>query len=209
MGWLSMPLASMGSTPTPKSYLDAQFTYERKQDDGSTTGLRILRSSCVGTRVYYAATQTFERRDGKETTGVVFAVVCLVRWTPRAKDGYVFGYKSMDESMGPCEDHCPEAILTLLGPTVDESAIDWRRRCLANLKRRLRPIADGAKVKLASPITFIDGYVGDEFTVQMRGRRLVFVAPTGDRYSISRFRERAWSLIPQTTIHAPIFAKRA
>jgi hypothetical protein len=66
------------------------------------------------------------RRDGKETPGDIFAVVCLVRWSPRAADGHVFAYKDMDESMGPCEDHCPEAILALLGSTTSQSAIDWR-----------------------------------------------------------------------------------
>ena len=208
MGWLSMPLASMGSTPTAKSYLDAQFTYERELEDGSIKGLRIIRSACVHTRVYYAAAQPFVRQDGKETQGDIFAVVCLVRWNPRAADRYVFAYKSMDESMGPCEDDCPEAILALLGSTTSESAIDWRRWCLANLQLRWRVIADGVRIRLASPMSVTDGYVGAEFTLRMRGRALTFVAPTGGHYRISRFRTRDWSIIAQTTIHAPVFAQR-
>jgi hypothetical protein len=33
----------------------------------------------------------------------------------------------MIEHMGPFEDGCPERILTLLTPTDDEHALDWRR----------------------------------------------------------------------------------
>ena len=36
MGWLSMQRGHMGGHATPKAYLDAQFTYDRKYDDGST-----------------------------------------------------------------------------------------------------------------------------------------------------------------------------
>lgn len=57
------------------------------------------------------------------------------------------------------------------------NAIDRRARCLANLELRRRKIADGVRIRLASPMTFTDGHVGDEFTVRVRGRALVFVAP--------------------------------
>ena len=113
MGWLFMPRGSMGGHATAKAYLDNQFTYERVQDDGSSEGLKVLASSCPGNRVYYAATQVMTNGRG----GEIFAIVCLVRWNPRAKDGYIFGYKDMDESMGPCETDCPASILDLLTPT--------------------------------------------------------------------------------------------
>ena len=208
MGWLFMPLASMGATRTPKSYLDAQLTYERTQDDGSIVGFRVLRSSCVGNRVYYAAAQPFKRRDGTETAKPALAIVCLVRWNPRADSGEQFGYKDMDENMGPCEADCPESVLALLGPTNSQHALEWRRRCFDNLTLRKRPITDGMMIKLATPITFTNGYVGDAFTVELRGRKLVLVAPAGGRYTISKFRKRDWAVVPQTRIHAPIFAKR-
>ena len=209
MGWLFMSVASMGATRTPKSYLDAQLTYERAQDDGSIVGFRVLRSACVGNRVYYAAAQPYALRDGAENAKPAVAIVCLVRWNPRAASGEHFGYKDMDETMGPYEADCPESVLALLGSTSSESAIDWRRRCLNNLALRKRQIADGMVIRLASPMTFTNGYVGDEFTMEMRGRKLVFVSPAGDRYTISRFRERDWTILPQTKVHAPIFAKRA
>ncbi|KAK0349864.1 hypothetical protein LTR94_031350, partial [Friedmanniomyces endolithicus] len=130
MGWLFMSRYAMGGHETPKAYLDAQFTYERDLPEGGTSGLRILDSAIVGLTTYYAAAQV--TRDG--TGGEVFAIVCLVRWNARSKDGEHFGYKDMEESMGPCEDDCPERILRLLTSSDSESALQWRRRCLANLR---------------------------------------------------------------------------
>ncbi|MGO7251699.1 hypothetical protein ACCS63_35795, partial [Rhizobium brockwellii] len=89
--------------------------------------LRILDSAIVGMNTYYAAAQVMTDGKGSE----IFAVVCLIRWNPRNKDGEHFGYKDMEESMGPCEDDCPERILRLLTSSDNENALQWRRRCLA------------------------------------------------------------------------------
>lgn len=203
MGWLSMPLSSMYPHATAKAYLDAQFTYEREVDSGGTRGLKVLASSCLQNRVYYAAAQVLTDGIG----GDVVAIVCLVRWNPRDKDGYVFGYKDMDETMGPCEAHCPQRILTLLTPTDNASALDWRRRCAENLQRRQRRLTDGDRIKLASPMTFTDGHIGDEFLVEKRGRHLRLRDPaTGGRYRISRFMDRHWTIVPTTKVHTTIFA---
>ncbi|WP_339454568.1 DUF6927 domain-containing protein, partial [Pseudomonas sp. EA_5y_Pfl2_R50] len=113
----------------------------------------------------------------------------------------------LDESMGPCEDNCPAHILDLLTPTDKEYAIDWRRRCRANLERRTRKIEDGDRIKLASPLTFTDGHVGEEFIVVKRGRRLSFRDPeTRIGYAISRFMLREWTIVPVTKVHKTIFA---
>src|SRR3546814_16727894 len=80
--------------------------------------------------------------------GIVFAVVCLVRWNPRSRDGHQFGYKDMSENMGPCEADCPAAILELLSPTDHEYALDWRARCRANLVLRARKLSDGDRIRL-------------------------------------------------------------
>ena len=75
MGWLYMPRQSLGGHASAKSYLDAQFTHERPQEEGGSRGLKVLASACPGNRVYYAATQVMtngvggrseERRVGKE-----------------------------------------------------------------------------------------------------------------------------------------------
>ena len=88
MGWLTMPLRSMGGHATAKAYLDDQFTYVREVE-GGTSGLRVLASSCPQNRTYYAAVQVLTNGVG----GEVFAVVCKVLWNPASKSGEQFGYK--------------------------------------------------------------------------------------------------------------------
>ena len=208
MGWLTMTRRHMGVHATPKAYLDAQFTYAREIPDGTTRGLRVIRSAYVD-RVYYAACEPFTQADDSEVADPIFAVVCLTRWTPNARDGHVFGYKDLSEQSGPNESRCPQSVLALLGPTTDHHALDWRRRCLATIERRSRHVADGDRIRLAAPLRFTDGYEGDEFTVKRCGRSVTRIAPNGRRYRLSHFAERDWSVIPTTKIHAPVFADRS
>ena len=109
--------------------------------------------------------------------------------------------------MGPCEDRRPKTILTMLSPTDNEHARDWRRRCAETLARRARKIADGDRIRLAVPLSFTDGHVGHEFIVEKRGRRLSFRAPDSHgRYRITRFMELDWQIVPVTKVHKTIFA---
>lgn len=203
MGWLYMNRHHMGGHATPKAYLDAQFTYSRALEDGGIQAMRVLQSACVGNRVWYAAAQVIK----DEQPGDVVAIVCLVRWNPREKEGLHFGYKDMDETCGPCEDGCPERILRLLTPTTYENALDWRRRCLARLRLRGRKVEDGMRIKLAAPLKFTDGHEGDEFIVVKRGSAVRFRCAKGiGRYHIRNFRDLAWSVIPETRIHRTVFA---
>ena len=206
MGWLYMNRYHMGGHATPKAYLDAQLTYSRTVEGGGTRGLKVLDSACVGNRVYYAAAQTIEN----ERAGEVVAIVCLVRWNPRAKDELHFGYKDMDETWGPCEDSCPERILRLLTPTTNESALDWRRRCLARLRTRSRKLEDGMRIKLATTVTFTDGHVGDEFVVVKNGGAISLRCPNGfGRYRIRNLRDLPWTVVPETKVHRTVFAASA
>lgn len=202
MGWLTMPFAAMGGHPTAKAYLDAQFTYTREVD-GSSKGLRVLASSCPQNRTYYAATQVMTNGVG----GEIFAIVCKVHWCPGSKTNEQFGYKDMEESMGPFEDDCPQSILDLLTSTDSDHALDWRRRCRARLERRSRKIEDGDGIRLETPLKFVDGHTGSEFIVEKRGRRISFRDPeTCQRYRITGFRDLAWQLVPVTKVHKTIFA---
>lgn len=177
MGWLSM--MSLSGYRTPKAYLDAQFTWSNETDN------RVLRSSIVG-RVYYAAVERTGREGGDRK---VFAVLCLFRYTPKARDGYVFAYKDMDEAVGPCERHCPAAILDLLTPTDYDYAIQWRADCRANLasarevRRKRRPV-EGDTVVLAKALRFTDGAVLQRFraTRLPRRRNLVFQSLESSRF---------------------------
>lgn len=203
MGWLFMSRSGMGGHATPKAYLDAQLTYEHDVD-GGRKGLRVVASACVQNRVYYAAVQP--SIDG--VPGTIFAVVCLVRWNPRGDDEQ-FGYKDMDETAGPCEAGCPVSILGLLGPSDHPGALDWRRRCYRTLRRRACPLDDGMRIRFTEPMTFTDGHVGEEFIVEKRGGaiRLKDVV-TGGRYRVSSLRDRRWTPVRRTVVHAVAFAPR-
>jgi hypothetical protein len=203
MGWLYMNRHHMGGHATPKAYLEAQLTYTNPVEGGGTRGMRVLDSAWVGNRVWYAAAQIMEN----DKPGDVVAIVCLVRWNPRSKDGDHFGYKDMDETCGPCEDSCPERILRLLTPTTIENALDWRRRCLAKLRKRSRKIEDGMRIRFASPLTFTDGHVSDEFVIVKEGSSLRFRCTNSHRrYRIGGFKEMNWSVVPETKIHRTVFA---
>lgn len=204
MGWLSMTRTGMGEHSTPKAYLDAQFNYTKDADGGGTRGARVINSACVGNRVWYAAVEILE--NGVPTS--VTAIICDVRWTPNAKDGYIFAYKDMGENAGPCSDDCPEKVLRLLPPTSNEYALNWRIRCLARLRRRARRVEDGMRIRLPHPLTFSDNHVGSEFVVVKRGSRITFRGENGfGHYHIRNFRDLPWIVVPQTKIHATIFAK--
>ena len=112
MGWLYMQ--SLGGHAGPRQHLDAQLTYETPN-----RRCRVLRSALVRMRTYYAAMEITQPDGARQ----VAAIVCLVHHNPRARDGYPFGYKDMEETMGPCESECPPGILDLLTPTENKEAL--------------------------------------------------------------------------------------
>lgn len=196
MGWLSMTVAGMGGHKRPKAYLDAQFTFGPDPAKERPTGLRVLRSSMVG-QVYYAAVENYDA-DGSKS---VFAVVCLTRWNPKARDGDIFAYKDMDESCGPNECQCPARILDLLTEPANDYARDWRAHCRARLllTGRKQP-QDGDRLIFPEPIRFTDGYEGREFEVVRRQRAILLQRPDArGLYKLSRLMERRWSLVPGPT----------
>lgn len=203
MGWLFMSRDGMGGHATPKAYLDAQFTYKRDLGEGETGGLQVLDSSLVN-RVWYAAAR--EIKNG--VPGAAFALVCLVRWNPNSSTREHFGYKDMDESMGPHEADCPQRILDLLTPTDRPYAIEWRARCRANLALRRRPLRDGMRIRFDAPLTFTDGYEGDEFIVVRSGAKIRFRRPGGTGlYRISGHGTAVWNEVRTTVVHKTAFAR--
>ncbi len=194
MGWLYMQ--SLGAYYGPRQYLDAQFTYQR--DDVTS---KVLRSALVRMRTYYAAVEYVQLATSERT---IFAAVCLVRYNPRDREGYIFGCKDMDESMGPCESECPEAILDLLTPTDSQYANEWRGRCRANAATR-RAIArrpsprPGQTIVLDQPLSFRDGRTLDRFEVVVNPcshRTVLFRAPdTGGLYRITNVKRRTYRVI--------------
>jgi hypothetical protein len=194
MGWLFM--RSLGDHATPKAYLDDQFSYAR--DDHRS---RVLVSGLVAMRTYYAAVEHIIVSTGARE---VWALVCLVRYNRRDREGFIFGYKDMAESMGPYEDACPARVLDQLTATDNANALDWRARCRDRLARRAVINARAAPrpgdiVILAEPMLFRDGRRLSRFqAVRLpgRSRSMVYRSVEGGLYRISGLKARDSTIEP-------------
>jgi hypothetical protein len=77
------------------------------------------------------------------TNNDTIGMVCLVDTTKTE-----YGFKYMDETMGPYYTNCPNKILDMLSPTDNEYAIKWRNKC-----REFNKIKPGTVVR-TKPISF-------------------------------------------------------
>ena len=194
MGWLYTQ--SLKGHSGPRQYLDAQFTHERPDLIS-----KVLRSTLVGMRVYYAAVEQVRVATGQRE---VWAAICLVRYNPRDPEGYIFGYKDMEESMGPCESDCPAPILDLLTPTDREYAVQWRARCRENtVARRTRAAKPspraGQVIVFEEPLSFADGRSFQQLEViaNPRSHRTVLFRAfgSGNIYRIPNIKRRSYRLV--------------
>lgn len=95
----------------------------------------------VGTTWYAAVRNTFTSAEAAAASGVArsFTIGPDLSYT----FGAVFltescggwGYKDIDETMGPVESGAPASLLDLLSPTTVPYALDWRERCRRNAAR--------------------------------------------------------------------------
>jgi hypothetical protein len=175
MGWLWLNLRGQ----TTREYLDKQLTYETEH-----RRVRVLGSSLVQRATYYAAVEIIDKDKGDAHS--VTAAVCLVKY---ARGEHNFGYKDMDESMGPCEAECPARILDLLTPTDSQWANEWRARCRARLAKP-KP-KRGQSVTFKTPIRFVNG---DTFTTLTFEKRNTFQGPFGGRYCVANWRNYEYTL---------------
>lgn len=184
----------MGWTSYAATYFKKNGDIDRKAEcdayflDGLNAGhFKILKSSMKGT-VYYAAVTDLVKYVGKDENGnnkygpipederEVWAAVFLTS----TEEGRYFYYKDMDETMGPCEDHCPKCILDLLDETDNESALNWRRRCWENIKKsnklsKLDRLRNGSVIRFPSILSFTNGInVGDEITLTKINRKWIY-----------------------------------
>ena len=193
MGWLFM--SSLEGHQGPREYLDAQFTYERP---GLSS--KVLRSALVKMRTYYAAVELLKEGCERE----VWGCICLVKYNPRAADGYLFGYKDICESMGPCETECPAAILDLLTPTCNAYALAWRAACRqAAAARGGKPkLRHGQVLTFAEPIRFADGRTHQSLRVDIDerfNRRVRFRSMDGHGlYRIGGLKTLAYTVAPES-----------
>lgn len=174
MGWTT--------THRDKSKSVQAFLIERNNCANEHGRWEVLDIATVRNTVYMAIRRT--RPDG---SSYVFAAVTLTKHWPRAKDGYNFGWKDMDESVGPNEAECPMRILRLLSPlepteVKNRHSIAWRQKCLENIARMkiAKSRQAGALVFLPGGATF-KGFPEREyyFIFQKRARRNIYLAIAG------------------------------
>lgn len=140
MGWT---YTHKGNLTSVKSFFEDQFNFTK---ENGTYGKILDCKSTINTA--YIAYET-----GNSEKSEVIGIVCLLN---RRKEYYNFGYKDMDESMGPNEDHCPVSILNLLSPTTNEWANEWRARCYNNLEKNAcrKSLEAGDKIKFERTFGF-------------------------------------------------------
>jgi hypothetical protein len=126
MGWLF-------GWDTRKSLVDHLIT---------GNGVKTIKSCSVGNNL-----MTVQEYTNKENETIRFACVYLIKGPPFGRDdGYGWGYKDVDESMGPCQTAFPLAWLDLLSPTDSQYALDWRK-AVRERGEKLRSAKLGSKWK--------------------------------------------------------------
>ena len=114
-----------------RAEVDKELTWRETSETYGEVNVRVLKSTMRGS-IYYGAV---ERTDNAGRT--VFGAVALTAVDNRSY--YNFGFKMMDETMGPVECRCPKSILDLLTETGNEYAMDWRRRCREEFEKPSKP----------------------------------------------------------------------
>lgn len=122
-----------------------------------------------------------------KSTGQVICYVYML--TYNNKDYYNFGYKPMTEYSGPYQRECPERILKLLSPIVEEDdqsgwARQWREECwnrIRNNKNKPK-INVGDVIRTSSKLNFTNGGEYDLFkkTDRINVFNLVIVDKDGE-----------------------------
>lgn len=152
MGWIcydSKELYSNGKVNRRKE-MDKVCSWET--DDHSS---RVLKSVMVGS-VYYAAVEVTTISTGAREVTAVVCITCGRK--PGDPNGYNFGYKFMDETMGPLAFDCPGSILKLLTPTENEEAQTWRDICfLMNERKELLATHDKVRAMFSYDVVWKDG----------------------------------------------------
>jgi hypothetical protein len=140
MGWLfhDVPPARYHDV---SAEIDRIFTPSNPEDK-----YEILQKSRVGSTWYVAC-----RINDKETIAFVILTKSYmergVRW---------WGYKDMDETMGPYHCKAPKSLIAKLDPPKNENSAKWREACLNRPKTPPR-------FRLPEPVTFSNGWKAQSF----------------------------------------------
>jgi hypothetical protein len=177
----------MGWTTTHKpSHISAKEYIETNclTWDSPTHDYRVLDGGVKNFRTYYGAVEKTDRSTGERQ---VFAVIFMLQFYKN--DYHNFGYKDMDESVGPYQAECPERILKLLTPTTSQYAQQWRDACWAKINaKKTKPV-----INVGTALT----YGGVNYVVNMvLGRRgYQVINPQGRVYRLKKTQAAAATII--------------
>lgn len=196
MGWTGYYTAPRD----PKAEIARLCTYET--EDRKVTPARICKKGStfyVAVRVQMKDPAADVRDFKTDLEGVyTFAAVFLTSYRVEA-----WGYKDMDETMGPAVANAPQSLLTLLSDTTNKYAIEWREKCRANAALSARKVADGDVIRLTHPITFADDRERSTFRIEIQGfagRRNItrfICTETGARCRLTGFKTLAWEHVAE------------
>jgi hypothetical protein len=161
MGWTFTHKPELTST---KEFLEQEFNCTNGHGHGTW---KVLECKIVGSVAYLAI--SFKN----PTEDKVFACVCLTKRNSKSYEN--FGYKDMDESMGPYYYDCPRSILDKLTPTTNASSNEWRLMCYDKLANK-----KNSKLKLGDTIVFETNV---DFGRYGRSRTFTKVHPTKNHFS--------------------------
>lgn len=136
---------------------------------------KVLRKKKVG-RAYYLA---MERTDVDGSKNV-WALVVIAE-TYRNLNGTELSIKYVSEESGPVDCECPLNILSLLSPTHDKWALEWRQKCRVKAEHQSvkdkvkKAINEGMEFRVREPLTFKSGRQASVFQV-VDARKLIFKA---------------------------------
>jgi len=170
MGWT---YTHKDSSVGIKEFFKQEFEFQNERRK-----LTVLDCAVVNLREAYLALEELNKASGKRE---VFAVVCLLDYKPN--DYYNFGYKDMEESMGPYCYNCPERILDLLTPTSNELALKWRKKCSDRTEKTkaISKVKEGDILEFEKAVPFSDG--SKHLKLELAdGKKLLFKAPEGGGY---------------------------
>lgn len=145
----------------PKGQTVRSFLEERFNCVNDTGSWKILDCKSSIHEAYLALEVI---HTGKERR--VIGVVCLLGYDK--KSDYNFGFKEMDESMGPYYFNCPASILDKLTPTDNDQSLKWRAKCRENVSKG-KALQVGCTVRFPVPISF--GVYGKASMFQLTGKK--------------------------------------
>jgi len=134
MGWLFTQDAT-------RAEIIDHLTQERVEDGRE---FRTLRKCFRGNTMYAL------HESGK--TGEMKKWICV--YLLQRDQGYGWGYKDIDESMGPVQKECPVSYLDEADPATSQYAIEWRAEC-----RRLAAERSSKRPKVGEVWSLVKGCV--------------------------------------------------